>query len=59
MQKDEYLENLYMTLEMCNLTIQNRDKFDPGVVRKAEQIKKETEQRIKLRELMPLELRFR
>lgn len=49
--KDEYLDSLYRTIEMCELTIQNRAKFNPDVVASAVRIKHETEERIKLREL--------
>lgn len=54
-EKDEYLDSLYRTVEMCDLTIQNRAKFNPDVVAAAERIKRETEERIKLRELMSRE----
>ena len=49
---DEYLKNLYMVLEMCNLTIDNRWKFDPAVVKSAERIKAKTEKEIELRRFM-------
>lgn len=50
-EKDDYLDGLYRTVEMCDLTIQNRAKFNPDVVASAVRIKHETEERIKLREL--------
>ena len=53
-EKDEYLDSLYRTVEMCDLTIQNRAKFNPDVVASAERIKRETEERIRLRELIPI-----
>ena len=56
--KDLYLESLYLTLEMCELTIANREKFDPAVVAKAEEIERVTKERIRLRELIPLEDRI-
>ena len=49
--RDEYLENLYLTLEMCNLTIQNAGKFCSAVVKKAEEIKMMTEEEIRFRQL--------
>ena len=52
-QRDIYLESLYLTLEMCQLTIENRTKFSPDVVRKAEEIARITKERICLRELIP------
>lgn len=55
--KDEYLNNLYLELELCNITIVNAHKFSPEVVAKAKRMKKETEERIKLRELIPIESR--
>ena len=56
--KDLYLESLYLTLEMCELTIANREKFDPSVVAKAEEIERVTKERIRLRELIPPEDRI-
>ena len=56
--KDLYLESLYLTLEMCELTLSNREKFDPGVVAKAEEIERVTKERIRLRELIPPEDRI-
>ena len=58
MVKDSYLESLYLTLEMCKLTISNREKFDPTVGAKAEEIERVTKERIRLRELIPPEDRI-
>lgn len=55
--KDTYLENLYLELELINITLANSYKFSPEVVAKAKRMKKETEERIKLRELIPIESR--
>lgn len=55
--KDTYLENLYLELELLNITLANAYKFKPEVIAKAKQMKKETEERIKLRELIPIESR--
>lgn len=56
--KDSYLESLYLTLEMCEITIANREKFDPAVVAKAKEIERVTKERIRLRELIPLDDRI-
>jgi len=46
MKNDEILKNEYMVLEMCNLTIQNASKLNPELVKKAKEIKAESERRI-------------
>ena len=50
-QRDEYLENEYLVLEMCDLTIQNAGKINLAVVKRAREIKHETEERIRLYKL--------
>lgn len=47
MSDSELLANENLVLEMCNLTISNADKFDPRVVAKAFEVKKETEEHIR------------
>ena len=47
-QRDEYLDNEYLVLEMCALTIQNAAKFDSCLVMRAREIMRETEDRIRL-----------
>ena len=44
--KDEYLENLYKELELCELTIQNKDKLPAELVADAERIKQDVEKQI-------------
>ena len=50
-EKYEHLDSLYRTVEMCDLTIQNRTNFNPDFVATAERVKQETVEQIKLREL--------
>lgn len=57
-KKDLYLENLYLELELINLTLEQRQKFSKDVVAKAEQMKKETEDLIRRRELIPIDQRL-
>ncbi len=49
--KDEYLENLYKELELCELTIQNKDKLPPELVEDAERIRQDVEKQIAERKI--------
>ena len=46
LKKDYYLQNLYDTLVMCELAIQNRQVISEEMVQRAKRIKVETEQRM-------------
>lgn len=45
---DEYFKSLQLTIEMCDLIIQNRLILNPEFLKKAELIKKNTEKQIEL-----------
>ena len=57
-KKDEYLEGLYTTLELCDLVIENADKLSADHIAKARKLKEETKVNIAKREAIPLQYRL-